>query len=234
MGSGTAKDDSVTLPKWLGIPGVRHSIGLARWWHFSFDVLWMLNGMIFYVLLFTTYQWQRLLPTSWEIFPNALATVLQYLSLSFPPNDGWVYYSSLQQLTYFATVFFAAPLAIVTGLMQASAISNKLGGIGKIFNRQAARSIHFVVLCWFVFFVCVHVTMVFITGLRHNVTHLFAGLNDNSPLGLEIFGAAMLFVFTAWMLASPLTLRNARLVQKTGRLWVGPLKGLGEWWDVNR
>ncbi len=65
-------------------------------------------------------------------------------------------------------------------------------------------------LCWFVFFVCVHVTMVFITGLRHNVTHLFAGLNDNSPLGLEIFGPAMLFVFTAWMLASPLTLRNAR------------------------
>lgn len=206
----TAKDDSVTLPKWLGIPGVRHSIGLARWWHFSFDVLWMLNGMIFYVLLFTIYQWQRLLPTSWEIFPNALATVLQYLSLSFPPNDGWVYYNSLQQLTYFATVFFAAPLAIVTGLMQASAISNKLGGIGKIFNRQAARSIHFAVLCWFVFFVCVHVTMVFITGLRHNVTHLFAGLNDNSPLGLEIFGPAMLFVFTAWMLASPLTLRNAR------------------------
>jgi len=27
----TSKDDSVTLPGWLGIPGVRHSIGLARW-----------------------------------------------------------------------------------------------------------------------------------------------------------------------------------------------------------
>jgi hypothetical protein len=31
----TAKDDAVALPKWLGIPGVRHTIGLARWWHFS-------------------------------------------------------------------------------------------------------------------------------------------------------------------------------------------------------
>lgn len=31
----TSKDDSVTLPGWLGIPGLRHSIGLARWWHFS-------------------------------------------------------------------------------------------------------------------------------------------------------------------------------------------------------
>jgi hypothetical protein len=27
----TAKDDAVTLPAWLGIPGLRHSIGLARW-----------------------------------------------------------------------------------------------------------------------------------------------------------------------------------------------------------
>ena len=228
----TAKDDSVTLPKWLGIPGIRHSIGLARWWHFSFDMLWMLNGAIFYVLLFTTYQWQRLVPTSWEIFPNALSTALQYLSLKFPSNDGWVYYNSLQKLTYFATVFIAAPLAMLTGLMQAPAISNKLGGIGRLLNRQAARSIHFFVLCWFVFFVCVHVTMVFITGLRHNVNHMFAGLNNNSPLGLEIFAAAMLFVFVAWILASPITLRNPRLVQKTGRLIVGPLKGLGEWWDV--
>ena len=228
----TAKDDAVTLPKWIGIPGIRHSIGLARWWHFSFDLLWVLNGVIFYVLLFTTYQWQRLVPTSWEIFPNALSTVLQYLSLKFPPNDGWIYYNSLQQLTYFVTVFIAAPLAVVTGLMQGPAISNKLGALGRLLNRQAARSIHFLILCWFVQFVCIHVTMVFITGLRHNVNHMFAGVNNNSPVGLAIFGAAMLVVFVAWMLASPVTLKHARLVQRIGKAMLGPLKGLTEWWDV--
>jgi DMSO/TMAO reductase YedYZ molybdopterin-dependent catalytic subunit len=116
--------------------------------------------------------------------------------------------------------------------MQAPAISNQLGGFGRLLNRQAARSIHFFVLCWFVFFVCVHVTMVFITGLRHNVNHMFAGLNNNSPLGLEVFGAAMALVFVAWVSASPLTLRNARRVQEIGRLMLGPLKGLAEWWDV--
>src|ERR1700730_14238530 len=26
---------SVTLPTWLGIPGLRHTVGLPRWWHFS-------------------------------------------------------------------------------------------------------------------------------------------------------------------------------------------------------
>ncbi|HEY5203048.1 MAG TPA: oxidoreductase, partial [Roseiarcus sp.] len=28
----TAKDDSVSLPSWLGIPGLRHTLGLSRWW----------------------------------------------------------------------------------------------------------------------------------------------------------------------------------------------------------
>jgi methionine sulfoxide reductase catalytic subunit len=60
----TSKDDAVALPKWLGIPGFRHSIGPARWWHFAFDLLWLLNGAIFYVLLFSTDQWHRIVPQS--------------------------------------------------------------------------------------------------------------------------------------------------------------------------
>jgi hypothetical protein len=57
----TAKQDSVTLPKHLGLPGLRHSIGLARWWHLGTDVLWLLNGVAFYALLFTTGQWHRVI-----------------------------------------------------------------------------------------------------------------------------------------------------------------------------
>ena len=43
----TAKDDSVTLPTWLGIPGLRHTLGLSRWWHFSVNLLWLINGVPF-------------------------------------------------------------------------------------------------------------------------------------------------------------------------------------------
>ena len=50
----TSKDDSVSIPGWLGLPGVRHSLGLARWWHFSVNLLWVINGVLFYVLLFST------------------------------------------------------------------------------------------------------------------------------------------------------------------------------------
>ena len=65
----TSKDDSVTIPSWLGLPGIRHSIGLARWWHFSVNLLWVINGILFYVLLFSTDQWRRLVPLTWEGIP---------------------------------------------------------------------------------------------------------------------------------------------------------------------
>ena len=123
----TAKDDSVTLPSWLGIPGIRHSIGLARWWHFSVTLLWMINGIVYYVLLFATGQWLRIVPTTWDVFANAVSTAVQYLSLTFPTDESWTRYNGLQQLTYFITVFIAAPTSIVTGLMQSPAISNRLG-----------------------------------------------------------------------------------------------------------
>jgi sulfoxide reductase catalytic subunit YedY len=84
----TAKQDSISLPGQVGLPGLRHSIGLARWWHLGVDALWLLNGVIFYVLLFATGQWQRLVPTTWDVFPNALSVLVQYLSLNEPLSFG--------------------------------------------------------------------------------------------------------------------------------------------------
>ena len=54
-------------------------------------MLWLLNGLIFYVLLFAGGRWQRSGPTSWEVFPNALSTLIQYLSLksALLNVDGW-------------------------------------------------------------------------------------------------------------------------------------------------
>ncbi len=224
----TAKDDSVTLPGWLGIPGLRHSIGLARWWHFSCALLWVLNGAAFYAMLFVTGQWQRVVPHSLAVFPNSLSVALEYLSLRFPANEAWIRYNSLQQLTYFITVFVAAPLAIITGLMQGPAISNSVGRVGRILHRQAARSIHFLVACWFVFFIFVHVTLIFITGLRQNLNNMFAGVNDDGYRGFIIFAIAMIIVAITWVFATPLTIRYARLVQRTGRFMVGWLKGVSE------
>jgi thiosulfate reductase cytochrome b subunit len=227
----TAKDDAVSLPSWIGIPGIRHSIGLARWWHFSFDLLWLINGVAFYVLLFTTGQWQRLVPRNWDVIPNAVSTALQYLSLDLPANKGWTQYNGLQIIAYFVAVFIAAPLALITGLLQAPAIAAKFGvGWGRI-NRQVARCVHFTVLTYFLFFILVHTVMVYITGLLVNLNHITTGMNAPLWAGLWLYVLWMAIVVVVWFAASPLTLRHPRAVQKTGRFLIGWAKSLLEWGD---
>jgi sulfoxide reductase catalytic subunit YedY len=227
----TAKDDSVTLPMWLGIPGLRHTIGLARWWHLSVNLLWTINGIAFYALLFSTDQWRRLVPITWDVLPNALSTAIQYASLNFPVDESWTRYNSLQQISYFITVFVAAPTSIATGLLQSPAISNRLGWGGRVLNRQVARSIHFLSFSWFVLFILAHGIMVFVTGLRQNTNHMFAGVESPSWAGFLPFVLAMVVVGLAWWRASPFTIRHARLVQRTGTFLIGWIKGLAEWWD---
>ncbi len=222
----TAKQDSVALPRHLGLPGLRHSIGLARWWHLGVDMLWLLNGAVFYVLLFSTGQWRRIVPTSWKVFPSAASVLIQYLSLHWPTDNGWTAYNSLQQIAYFVTVFLAAPLALITGLGMSPALSTRIKPVSRVLSIQVARSLHFLVLVWFLFFIVIHVTLVFTTGLLRNLNHIYAGRDDSSWIGFGIFCAVMALLAVAWVAATPFTLRHPRVVQRVGYALVGPLQRL--------
>ena len=90
-------------------------LSITVWLHNAFDIVWVLNGLVYVVLLFVSGQWLRIVPTSWDVIPNAISAALQYASLDWPTENGWVNYNGLQLLAYFATVFIAAPLAIITG-----------------------------------------------------------------------------------------------------------------------
>ena len=199
--------------------------------HSAINLLWLMNGIAFYVLLFSTDQWRRLVPMTWEVFPAALSTAIQYASLNFPVDEGWTRYNGLQQLSYFTTVFVAAPVSILTGLMQSPAISNALGWFGRLFNRQAMRSVHFISFAWFVGFILAHGAMVFVTGIRQNTNHMFGGVDDASWTGFPLFLLAMAILVTAWLVVSPFTIRYARLVQRAGAFVIGWLMGLAEGWD---
>ncbi|MEJ7784998.1 MAG: molybdopterin-dependent oxidoreductase [Solirubrobacteraceae bacterium] len=224
----TAKQDSISLPGQVGLPGLRHSIGLARWWHLGIDALWLLNGLIFLILLFATGRWGRLVPTSWEVFPNALSALIQYLSLNWPIEDGFVAYNGLQLIAYFVTVFVAAPLALITGLGMSPALSTRFKAISRILSIQTARSLHFLVLAWFLGFIVGHVFFVFTTGLLVNLNHVYAGKTDGGWLGFWLFAASMVIVTVGWVAATPLTIRHPRVVQRAGQAIVGPLQHLFE------
>ena len=80
----TAKDDAVSLPGWLGLPGAAALDRSGTRWHFNFDLLWLINRRGVLRVAVTTGQWQRLVPRDWTVIPNAVSTALQYLSLTFP------------------------------------------------------------------------------------------------------------------------------------------------------
>ena len=224
----TAKQDSVGLPDQFGLPGIRHAIGLARWWHLGADVLWLVNGAVFYVLLFTTGHWRHLVPTSWDVFPDSLSVALQYLSLDWPTDNGWVAYNGLQLLTYFITVFIAAPAAVLTGLGMGPAVSMRLTHISKRLNIQIARSLHFLVMVYFLFFILAHVTMVLATDAVRNLNHMFAARDDTGLIGFWVFAAAMTVTAVGWVAATPFTYRHPRVVQRVGYALIGPLQRLFE------
>ncbi|HZE16089.1 MAG TPA: molybdopterin-dependent oxidoreductase, partial [Mycobacterium sp.] len=224
----TANADTVALPPQFGLPGFRHSIGLARWWHLGIDVLWLLNGAVFYVLLFATGQCRHIVPTSWDVFPNAASVAIQYLSLDWPTDNGWVAYNGMQLLAYFTTVFIAAPAALITGLGMSPALSQRVHWLSKRLSIQHARSLHFLVLVYFLFFIGVHVTMVLTTSALRNLNHMFAARDDNGWVGFSIFTVAMVVVAIGWVAATPFTYRHPRVVQRVGYALIGPLQRLFE------
>lgn len=188
-------------------------ISLTIWFHQSLDLLWVINGALFAVLLFATGQWMRIVPTSWEVFPNALSAGLQYLSLNWPTENGWVHYNGLQQLAYFITVFIAAPLAVITGVRMSGLWSNKWEKLSAIYPVEAARKIHFPVMIYFLFFIFTHVLLVFATGALRNLNHMFAAQGSTDPAayadnwtGFWLFVLSLVVIAAAWVAARPMLL----------------------------
>ncbi|WP_426979810.1 cytochrome b/b6 domain-containing protein [Pseudarthrobacter sp. O4] len=182
-------------------------ISLELWLHLSLDALWLLNGVVFLVLLFASGQWMRIVPTSWEVFPNALSAAIQYASTDWPVENGWVNYNSLQLLAYFVTVFVAAPLALATGLRMSSLWPKKATRLSRLYPIEMARAVHLPVMLYFVGFVIVHVTLVLATGALKNLNHMYGAGDDGSWVGFWIFAASVVLMIAAWFLARPLFLR---------------------------
>lgn len=198
-------------PKWN--PARKISLGL--WFHQSLDILWLVNGVAFVVLLFCTGQWMRIVPTSWDVFPDAATAALKYASLNWPTDDGWANYNSLQLLSYFATVFLAAPLAVITGVRMSGLWPKKAKALSRLYPVEWARAVHFPVMVYFVLFIIVHVTLVLATGALRNLNHMYGGSDNVNWIGFWLFVVSLVVIAAGWVAARPLVLAPiARLFGK--------------------
>jgi thiosulfate reductase cytochrome b subunit len=196
----TAKKDSFFSPR----GNTPKKVSLSQWLHQCLDVLWAVNGVIFVVLLVVTGHWARIVPTSWDIVPNMVSAGVQYASLDWPVEDGWVHYNALQVMAYFTTVFIAAPLAILTGVRISTWWPEKVAWLNRAYPVQWARAVHFPVMLYFVAFTLVHVFLVFFTGALANLNHMYTSRDVVDWWGLVVFLASLVVIAAAWFLTQPL------------------------------
>jgi thiosulfate reductase cytochrome b subunit len=179
-------------------------VSLSQWLHQVLDVLWVLNGVVCIVLLFATGHWMRIVPTSWDVFPNMVSGAIQYASLDWPVENGWVHYNALQVVAYFTTVFIAAPLAIISGIRFSTWWPERAEKLTKAYPVEWARAVHFPVMLYFVGFTIVHVFLVFFTGALRNLNHMYTSRDVVDWWGLVIFLASLVVIAAAWFLTKPM------------------------------
>lgn len=212
----TAKADARYLSPLVGTPGYRHTIGIARVWHFINVHGFILTGVCYYAFLFATGHWRRLTPLSPDIVGHAWANWVHYATFHLPPEpNGFYAYNALQQIAYFVVVFGLGPLAILTGLAMSPAVVNHFRWYARLFGgRQSARSIHFLTMLSFLGFIVVHVTLVALTGFMRNMNHIVLGVDDLYSGGMLLGFAGIGLVVLSWVTAHYLSWHHPRKLQR--------------------
>ncbi len=188
-------------------------LNIHVWFHLVLDALWVFNGVLYWVLLFVSGQWLRLVPMSWDVVPHAISVGIQYLSLDWPTHNTWLHYNALQLLLYGFTVFVAAPLALFTGLRLSTIWPTALTWVPE----KPARTLHVWVMLYFIAFTIVHVGLVLATGAVRNLNHMYAGRDDESWIGLVVFAASLVVMIVGWVVARPAVLTRLAALGGTVR-----------------
>ncbi len=220
-------EEETNAPTWLAQPGGK-LLGLGRHWHFVSILFWVLNGCVYVALLFITGQWQRLIPTSWSIFPGAWRSIITYATFHLPPASAFHPYDPLQQLAYAAVVFLLGPFLILTGAAQSPAVAGRFPWYERLFGgRQTARSLHFLGLLAVIAFTIIHTALVIMTGIDRNLGKIVLG-SEHAPLvKADIIGVAIIvFILLFYGVTSWLSLRSPRNVYKLLGVLIHPLMRL--------
>jgi sulfoxide reductase catalytic subunit YedY len=217
-------EEEESFSSWIALPGHKN-LGLGRHWHFFSIIFWIANGAAYYILLFTSDEWQRLVPTSLSIVPQAIHDAMLYASLHFPPAGHP--YNAIQQLTYFAVVFILGPFMIATGSAMSPAIDARFPWYPKIFRgRQVARSLHFLGLIAFVLFIIIHLIMVTVERFPENMGNIVLGKGIGTSFGvaLGLFALLVISVVIVHVWATGTSLQKPRRVQNALDILIMPVK----------
>jgi len=152
--------------------------GWSRYLHFQAAWVVVLTGLLYIIpSLFTGHLRKNLLPggadLSWRAFSTAIANHLRFQRPS--AAEAWSY-NVLQRLTYLFVIFVLFPLVIWTGLAMSPAfVSAVPATVTVLGGQQSARTIHFFISLFLLFFLLVHVVMVCLAGFRSRMRAMITG-----------------------------------------------------------
>lgn len=186
-------------------------------------VFWIVNGAAYYILLFTSNEWQRLIPTSLDIFPQAIHTAMMYASFHFPPQGILtIQYSNFRILVF---VFLLGPFMIATGAAMSPAIDSRFPWYPRIFRgRQVARSLHFLGMIAFVLFIIVHLTMVVVERFSENMGNIVLGQTTSFGVAVGFFALFVIAIVAVNAWATGVSLRKPRRIQNALDIVLVPAK----------
>ena len=152
--------------------------GWSRYLHFQAAWVVVLTGLLYVIsALFTGHLRKNLLPGKADLSLRAFSTAIaKNLRFERPSEaEAWSY-NVLQRLTYLFVIFVLFPLVIWTGLAMSPAIASVFPGTVTVLGgQQSARTIHFFVSVFLLFFLLVHIAMVCLAGFRSRMRAMIAG-----------------------------------------------------------
>ena len=162
----------------LPIPFMIGHSGWGRYLHFLSAWICVLAGMLYVAYgVLTPHFRKNLLPPKRDFtWRRVWRIVWDEVRWKRPTEEEALTYNVVQRLTYLAVIFVLFPLIILTGLAMSPAIASVVPIIRSGFGgQQSARTIHFFVALALVFFVCVHIAMVFLAGFTSRVGAMITG-----------------------------------------------------------
>jgi thiosulfate reductase cytochrome b subunit len=152
--------------------------GWGRSLHFLAAWFLALTGAVYLLAgVFTGHFRRHIVPRSAELKPDLFwRDMTNHARLRIRAATGGPQYGVLQKCAYFAVVFLALPLALLTGLSMSPAITAAFPFLSRSFGGfQSARTIHFFTFLILMLFLFVHVMMIIRSGFKRQMRAMTLG-----------------------------------------------------------
>ena len=143
---------------------------LAAWFLALTGAVYLLAGVI------TGHFRRHIVPRPKELGSDLWRDMLDHARLRVRAATGGPHYGLLQKCTYFAVVFVAVPLIVISGLTMSPAVTAAYPFLTRVFGGfQSARTIHFLAFVLLMLFLLVHVLMIVKSGFRSQMRAMTIG-----------------------------------------------------------